>query len=204
VKRREFISLLGGAAAILPHAARAQQGAVPVIGFVYPGTPELSTGVVAAFRKGLGETGFVEGRNVGVEFRFAYNDNTRVAELIADLVGRRVAVIVTPGSTSTALAAKAATMSIPVVFSVGTDPVEIGLVTSLSRPGGNVTGITSLNSELAAKRLGLMLELLPSAVRFCHAGQSKQSQYRLADKRCAGGGIGHRAAGRDSRRRHPP
>ena len=90
MKRREFISLLGGAAAILPHAARAQQGAVPVIGFVYPGTPELSTGVVAAFRKGLGETGFVEGRNVGVEFRFAYNDNTRVAELIADLVGRRV------------------------------------------------------------------------------------------------------------------
>ncbi len=159
MKRREFISLLGGAAAILPHAARAQQGAVPVIGFVYPGTPELSTGVVAAFRKGLGETGFVEGRNVGVEFRFAYNDNTRVAELLADLVGRRVAVIVTPGSTSTALAAKAATRSIPVVFSVGTDPVEIGLVTSLSRPGGNVTGITSLNSELAAKRLGLMLEL---------------------------------------------
>jgi ABC transporter substrate binding protein len=127
--------------------------------FVYPGTPELSTGVVAAFRKGLGETGFVEGRNVTVEFRFAYNDNTRVAELLADLVSRRVAVIVTPGSTSTALAAKAATMSIPVVFSVGTDPVEIGLVTSLSRPGGNVTGITSLNSELAAKRLGLMLEL---------------------------------------------
>jgi len=107
--------------------------------------------VVAAFRKGLGETGFVERRNVMVEFRFAYNDNTRVTDLLADLVSRRVAVIVTPGSTSTALAAKAATMSIPVVFSVGTDPVEIGLVTSLSRPGGNVTGITSLNSELAAK-----------------------------------------------------
>jgi putative ABC transport system substrate-binding protein len=150
MKRREFITLLGGAAA-WPVAARAQQGAVPVIGFVYPGTPELSTGVVAAFRKGLGETGFVEGRNVMVEFRFAYNDNTRVTELLADLVSRRVAVIVTPGSTSTALAAKAATMSIPIVFSVGTDPVEIGLVTSLSRPGGNVTGITSLNSELAAK-----------------------------------------------------
>jgi putative tryptophan/tyrosine transport system substrate-binding protein len=94
-------------------------------------------------------------------------------------------------------------MSIPVVFSVGTDPVEIGLVTSLSRPGGNVTGITSLNSELAAKRLGLMLELLPSAVRFATL-INPQSQYRLADKRCAGGGIGHRAAGRDSRRRHPP
>jgi putative ABC transport system substrate-binding protein len=118
--RRKFMTLLAGAAA-WPHAALAQQGAVPVIGFVYPGTPELSTGVVAAFRKGLGETGFVERRNVMVEFRFAYNDNTRVAELIADLVGRRVAVIVTPGSTSTALAAKAATMSIPVVFSVGTD-----------------------------------------------------------------------------------
>jgi putative ABC transport system substrate-binding protein len=120
MKRRQFITLLGGAAA-WPVAARAQQGAVPVIGFVYPGTPELSTGVVAAFRKGLGETGFVERRNVMVEFRFAYNDNTRVTELLADLVSRRVAVIVTPGSTSTALAAKAATMSIPVVFSVGTD-----------------------------------------------------------------------------------
>jgi putative tryptophan/tyrosine transport system substrate-binding protein len=160
VKRRAFITLLGGAAAARPFAAQAQQGAMPVVGFVYPGTPELSTGVVAALRKGLGEIGFVEGRNVAVEFRFAYNDNTRVAELLADLVGRRVAVIVTPGSTSTPLAAKAATMSIPVVFSVGTDPVEIGLVTSLSRPGGNVTGITSLNSELivnlkTAKALGL-------------------------------------------------
>jgi ABC-type sugar transport system substrate-binding protein len=106
VNRREFITLVGGATAAWPLAARAQQPAMPVIGFVYPGTPELSTGVVAAFRKGLGETGFVEGRNVAVEFRFAYNDNTRVAELLADLVGRRVAAIVTPGSTSTALAAK--------------------------------------------------------------------------------------------------
>src|SRR4026208_271271 len=114
MKRRQFTTLLGGAAA-WPVAGRAQTAAVPVSGFVYPGTPELSTGVVAAFRKGLGETGFVERRNVMVEFRFAYNDNTRVTELLADLVSRRVAVIVTPGSTSTALAAKAATMSIPVV-----------------------------------------------------------------------------------------
>ena len=165
VRRRTFITLLGGAAA-WPVAARAQQPVMPVVGFVYPGTPELSTGVVAAFRKGLGEAGFVEGRNVAVELRFAYGDNGRLPELIADLVHRRVAVIVTPGSTQAALSAKAATKSIPVVFSVGTDPVEIGLVASFSHPGGNVTGITSLNSELAAKRLGLMLELLPNAVRF--------------------------------------
>jgi putative ABC transport system substrate-binding protein len=165
MRRREFITLLGGAAA-WPIAARAQQGAVPVVGFVYPGTPELSTGVVAAFRKGLGEAGFVESRNVAVELRFGYGDNGRLPEMMADLVHRRVAVIVTPGSTQAALAAKAATTSIPVVFSVGTDPVEIGLVASLSHPGGNITGITSLNSELAAKRLGLMLELLPNAERF--------------------------------------
>jgi ABC-type uncharacterized transport system substrate-binding protein len=165
MRRRALITLLGGAAA-WPLTARAQQPAMPVIGFVYPGVPELSTAVVAAFRKGLGETGFVEGRNVTVEFRFAYNDNARLPELLADLIRRRVTVIVTPGSTQTALTAKAATASIPVVFSVGTDPVEIGLVASFSRPGGNVTGITSLNSELAAKRLGLMLELLPNAVRF--------------------------------------
>jgi putative ABC transport system substrate-binding protein len=191
VRRRQFITLLGSAAA-WPLAARAQQPAMPVIGFVYPGTPELSTGVVAAFRKGLSETGFVEGRNVAVEFRFAYNDNARVPELLADLVVRRVAVIVTPGSTSTALAAKAATMSIPVVFSVGTDPVEIGLVTSLSRPGGNVTGITSLNSELAAKRLGLMLELLPSAVRFATLinPNNRNSEALTRDAQTAASAIG--------------
>ena len=164
--RREVITLLGGAAAAWPVAARAQQGPLPVVGFVYPGTPELSTGIVAAFRKGLGEAGFTEGRNVDVEFRFAYGDNARLPELMADLVRRRVAVIVTPSSTPAALAAKAATTSIPVVFSVGTDAVEVGLVASLSRPGGNLTGITTLNAELAAKRLGLMLELLPKAERF--------------------------------------
>ena len=165
MRRREFVALLGGAAAAWPLAARAQQAAMPVIGFVYPGAPELSTGIVAAFRKGLGESGFTEGRNVTVEFRFAYNDNATLPELMADLVRRRAAVIVTPGSTPAALAAKAATTSIPVIFSVGTDPIEVGLVTSFSHPGGNVTGITSLNSGLAAKRLGLMLELLPNVER---------------------------------------
>jgi len=122
--------------------------------------------MVAAFRDGLGEAGFVEGRNVTVEFRFAYNDNSRLPDLAADLVRRAVAVIATPGSTPSALAAKAATTSIPIVFSVGTDPADAGLVASFNRPEGNVTGISSLNSELAAKRLGLLHELLPDAACF--------------------------------------
>ena len=167
MRRREFITLLGGAAGTaLPFAARAQQPAMPVVGFVYPGAPELSAGIVAAFRKGLNETGFVEGRNVTIEFRFGYNDNARLPELVADLVKRRVAVIATPGSTPSALAAKAGTTTIPIVFGIGPDPVEIGLVASLARPGGNVTGISSMNAELGAKRLGLLHELLPSAVSF--------------------------------------
>src|SRR5215510_6064735 len=158
MRRREFISLLGGAAVAWPLAARAQQTAMPVIGFVYPGVPELSAGVVAAFRKGLNETGFIEGRSVTVEFRFAYNDNARLPELVGDLVQRRVAVIATPASTPATLAAKTVTTTVPIVFGIGADPVEIGLVASLNRPGGNATGITSMNAELGTKRLGILHE----------------------------------------------
>jgi putative tryptophan/tyrosine transport system substrate-binding protein len=192
MKRREFMTLLGGAAAAWPTGARAQQPTMPVVGFLYSGVPELSTGVVAAFRNGLNEAGFTEGRNVSIEFRFAHNDNSKLSQLAADLVRRRVSVIVTSGSTPSALAAKAATTSIPVVFSVGTDPVEVGLVANFYRPGGNVTGITSLNSELAAKRLGLLRDLLPNAARVAVlVNPSNPNAESLAkDAQAAGSAIG--------------
>jgi ABC-type uncharacterized transport system substrate-binding protein len=163
--RREFVTLLGGAAA-WPLAARAQQPAMPVIGFLRPGSPEPNAHLVSAFRKGLGETGYVEGRNVSVEYRWAHNDDDRLPELAADLVRLRVSVIITPGSTAAAAAAKSATTTIPIVFSGGGDPVQTGLVASLNRPGGNVTGVSSMAGELGGKRLGLLQELVPRAARF--------------------------------------
>jgi putative tryptophan/tyrosine transport system substrate-binding protein len=160
--RREFILLLGGTAALLPSVARAQQTAMPVIGFLGSETSALWTERVAAFRQGLGEAGFVEGRNVAIEYRWAEGHNERMPALAADLVQRQVSVLVVLGGTSSVMAAKTATTTIPVVFRIATDPVEAGLAASWSRPGGNLTGVTTMGAELGSKQLELLHELAPA------------------------------------------
>src|SRR5262249_29895396 len=165
MKRREFITLLGGAVIVWPLAARAQQPAMPVVGFLGFGSPEPIGHRVAAFRKGLSDAGYVEGRNVTIEFRWAHNDNARLPELAAELVNRRVSVIAAPGGLLAALPAQAAPRTIPIGFPVAVTAVEAGLIASFSRPGGNVTGVSSMNQEVAAKQLGLICELLPGAMR---------------------------------------
>jgi len=192
MKRREFIWLLGGAALAWPLGVRAQQSAIPVVGFLNAGSPEPYANQTAAFRQGLSETGYVEGRNVAIEYRWAEGGIDRLPTLAAELVRRQVAVIVTPGNAEAARAAKAATASIPIVFSTGADPVQAGLVASLNRPGGNVTGVTGMNGQLGPKRLGLLQDLLPGAGRFAVLvdPNSALRESLITDLRTAASSIG--------------
>jgi putative ABC transport system substrate-binding protein len=190
MKRRAFITLLGGAA-VWPLAAGAQQAAMPVIGYLNSGSPDLDANLGRAFRQGLGETGYVDGRNLAIEYRWAEDQIDRLPALAADLVRRQVTVIYASGGSSPALAAKAATTTIPIVFRIGADPVEVGLVASLNRPGGNVTGVSLLNVEVGPKRLELIHELVPrAAIALLVNPTEPLAETQLKDARAAAGTLG--------------
>ena len=161
MERREFITLLAGAAAAWPLPARAEQSAVPVIGFLNSVSPQPFANYVAGFRAGLKETGYIDGQNVTIEFRWAEGHYDRLPEMAADLVRHKVAVLVSTGGTPTVTAAKAATTTIPIVFTTGSDPVQHGLVTSLNRPGGNITGVDLFVTTMESKRFGFLRALIP-------------------------------------------
>ncbi len=195
MRRREFITLLGGAAATWPLAARAQQPAMPVIGFLSIRSSGTDARFLVSFRQGLSEGGFVEGRNVAVEYRYAEGELDRLPSLVADLVRRQVAIIVTTGSVQGALAAKAATTTIPIVFTTGGDPVREGLVRSLNRPAGNLTGVTTSFGEAASKRLGLLREISPKVAIIgvlVNPNDSVPANNEANDMRTAARSVGQR------------
>jgi len=198
MQRREFITLLGGAAAVWPFAARAQQTA-PVIGFLRSTSPTDSTHLVTAFRDGLKQTGFVEGQNVAIEYRYAEGRNDRLPALVADLIDRRVAVIV--GNNPAALAAKAATSTVPIVFAYGGDPVIDGFVASLNRPGGNVTGVVFISGVLGAKRLELLRQIVPKAttIAVLIEPNSAETEAERRDVQAAAQALGQQLIIRDAR-----
>jgi putative ABC transport system substrate-binding protein len=196
IGRRELLAALGGAAVAWPLAARAQQPQMPVVGFLNPTSLDANADRLRAFRQGLKETGYVEGENVRIEYRWAENQVDRLPMLAAELVRQRVNVIATTGGEEVALTAKAATMTIPIVFGVTEDPVPSGLVASHSRPGGNATGVNFLITELGSKQLGLLHELISRCCACWSTCQSEVSDHGTRDKGCDGGSVCHRASSR--------